>query len=266
MDALEAERQRMARLLEETVIQGLDLTLAQINAYSLTLPASSGAQQALLVLEQLVRNTLQQARDLESRLHPQTLHSLGIEAALEALTNQARRLHGVQVRLNLRRLPQRLPPPIELALYRLAQDVLDYAVLSANRLSLTLYQHDVTLVLQITANGDHPTEPPLDFSAIERLGGQIHLDYARDLQMECRFTLAPTIQLTNREQEVLTLAAQGKTNREIADMLVVSPRTVKFHLDNVYSKLGVNSRTEAAVEALRHGWLHPDQTDSPQTD
>ena len=62
--------------------------------------------------------------------------------------------------------------------------------------------------------------------------------------------------LTNREQEVLRLMAQGKENAEIAAALVISEQTVKFHVGNIYAKLDVNSRTAAVVEAIRQGWAH----------
>ena len=55
--------------------------------------------------------------------------------------------------------------------------------------------------------------------------------------------------LSMREQEVLTLMAAGLTNREIADELAISPQTVKKHADNIYGKLGVRGRTEAAARA-----------------
>lgn len=57
--------------------------------------------------------------------------------------------------------------------------------------------------------------------------------------------------LTAREAEVLIHTARGKTNKEMASILYISPRTVKRHLDNVYRKFGVTSRTEALSHALR---------------
>ncbi|HJW89961.1 MAG: hypothetical protein A2Z16_04725 [Chloroflexi bacterium RBG_16_54_18] len=57
--------------------------------------------------------------------------------------------------------------------------------------------------------------------------------------------------LTEREIEVLRLVVAGKTNQEIGFSLGISPRTVEKHIDSVYSKLGVSSRVEAAVFAVR---------------
>lgn len=59
--------------------------------------------------------------------------------------------------------------------------------------------------------------------------------------------------LTPREVEVLGLVAQGRTNADIAQALFVTPKTVKFHLTNIFMKLGVSNRTEAAALALQAG-------------
>jgi NarL family two-component system response regulator LiaR len=62
-------------------------------------------------------------------------------------------------------------------------------------------------------------------------------------------------QLTERELEVLKLAAKGMSNREIARHLGLSIRTVQAHLSTVFSKMQVGSRTEAVVQALQKGWI-----------
>jgi DNA-binding NarL/FixJ family response regulator len=59
--------------------------------------------------------------------------------------------------------------------------------------------------------------------------------------------------LTAREAEVLRLAAEGKTNRQIAETLVLSHRTVAKHLDHIYTKLAVTTRAAAVATALRTG-------------
>jgi DNA-binding NarL/FixJ family response regulator len=61
--------------------------------------------------------------------------------------------------------------------------------------------------------------------------------------------------LTRREIEVLGLMAEGMTNQEIADRLIVSPTTVKTHVQNILQKLGVSDRTQAAVYAVRCGLI-----------
>lgn len=62
-------------------------------------------------------------------------------------------------------------------------------------------------------------------------------------------------QLTEREMQVLKLAAKGMTNVEIAHSLTLSVRTVHAHLSNIFSKMQVGSRTEAILLALKEGWL-----------
>jgi len=63
---------------------------------------------------------------------------------------------------------------------------------------------------------------------------------------------APGLDLTEREREVLTLMIEGLNNTQIAGRLTVSPSTIKSHVSNILSKLGVASRTEAVTLALRN--------------
>jgi NarL family two-component system response regulator LiaR len=62
----------------------------------------------------------------------------------------------------------------------------------------------------------------------------------------------PGYDLTERERVVLALLVEGLNNTQIAGKLFVSPSTIKSHVSNILSKLGVTSRTEAATLALRH--------------
>ena len=61
--------------------------------------------------------------------------------------------------------------------------------------------------------------------------------------------------LTARELELLPLLAEGLRNTQIADRLVVSPRTVDHHVSAILGKLGVKTRSQAATEAIRRGLL-----------
>jgi DNA-binding NarL/FixJ family response regulator len=63
----------------------------------------------------------------------------------------------------------------------------------------------------------------------------------------------PSEELTEREREVLQLLAQGRTNKEIAASLVISERTVKFHVSSILAKLNVGNRTEAVTLAAQQG-------------
>jgi DNA-binding CsgD family transcriptional regulator len=62
----------------------------------------------------------------------------------------------------------------------------------------------------------------------------------------------PAVQLSAREVEVLRLLADGKTNREIADALVISEHTVIRHVSNIFTKTGAENRAAAAAFGLRH--------------
>jgi len=61
--------------------------------------------------------------------------------------------------------------------------------------------------------------------------------------------------LSDREMEILKLAAKGISNKDIAEKVFLSPRTVQVHLGNIFNKLGVASRTEAVLFGLKRGWL-----------
>jgi len=98
----------------------------------------------------------------------------------------------------------------------------------------------------------HAGETVLDRTAARKL-------FARFSSTEDGATSKESSQrLHQRQLEVLRLAARGLSNKEIARELAVSERTIQSHLSNIFEKLGVNSRTEAVLRALKEGWITTD--------
>jgi DNA-binding NarL/FixJ family response regulator len=100
-------------------------------------------------------------------------------------------------------------------------------------------------------------DPPALAAAIRAVhAGHVllHPDVARLLSSGASRSPA-TARLTNREREVLTEIARGRSNREIARALALSEKTVKAHVSAVLSKLEVQDRTQAALLAVRTGLL-----------
>ena len=87
---------------------------------------------------------------------------------------------------------------------------------------------------------------------------QLAPEAAARLMREVRAPDSPET-LTERETEVLRLLAQGKTNKEIARDLTIGEQTVKTHVSNILAKLGVQSRTQAALHAARIGLVSPEE-------
>jgi DNA-binding NarL/FixJ family response regulator len=67
------------------------------------------------------------------------------------------------------------------------------------------------------------------------------------------------VPISAREMEILELIAQGKSNKQIAQVLFLSDQTVKNHITSILRKLAVNDRTQAVVFALRQGWIQVGQ-------
>jgi NarL family two-component system response regulator LiaR len=98
--------------------------------------------------------------------------------------------------------------------------------------------------------------------AAQRNEAVLHPDVAARLMQEFstpQHLTAPLEQLTEREMDVLRLIARGKSNKEIADTLVISEKTVKTHVSNLLSKLHLADRTQAAIYALRQRLVPMDE-------
>lgn len=99
--------------------------------------------------------------------------------------------------------------------------------------------------IRAVARGESVLHPVIARKVMRRFGGPGSGD-----------TDATVEALSERELDVLRLAAMGLGNDAIAIRLEVSARTVQTHLSNVFSKMGVSSRTQAVIEALRRGWMN----------
>lgn len=103
--------------------------------------------------------------------------------------------------------------------------------------------------------------------AAQRNEAVLHPEVAAKLMQEFstpRSTETPLEQLTDREMDVLRLIARGRSNKEIADALVISEKTVKTHVSNILSKLHLADRTQAAIYALRQRLVPIDEGDIEQ--
>ena len=83
----------------------------------------------------------------------------------------------------------------------------------------------------------------------------------RYLPRAVRDTLAervPCSELTPREHQVLSLIAQGNSNKEIASRLQIAEKTVRIHVSSLLAKLGARDRTQAAIFAIQRGFVHLD--------
>jgi DNA-binding CsgD family transcriptional regulator len=93
---------------------------------------------------------------------------------------------------------------------------------------------------------------PLELTYIGQIGpDEILLRLVEGGSGDDRLVLQRKLMLTQRESEVLLWIARGKSNRDIAEILILSPRTVNKHLEQIYTKLGVENRASAAALAVR---------------
>lgn len=131
-------------------------------------------------------------------------------------------------------------------------------------IALTTFAEAELVIRAVQAGADGYLLKDADVQELARAirtvhGGQpyLHPEATRHLLQATTHPDQPAERLTNREQAVLGLIAGGLTNRQIADALAISEKTVSVHVSNVLGKLGLSSRTQAALYAARVGLLPP---------
>lgn len=146
-----------------------------------------------------------------------------------------------------RRIKAEYPGVRVLILTAYDDDPYVFALLQAGASGYILKTADSTELVQ-AVRAVHRGESALDPAVAQKVVQQ--LTSGRPLGAQ-----ATVETLTDRELEVLRLAARGMTNKAIGQDLGISDRTVQGHLANIYGKLNANSRTEAVTEALKQGWI-----------
>jgi DNA-binding NarL/FixJ family response regulator len=153
-------------------------------------------------------------------------------------------LNGIEA---TRQIRQRHPEVKVVVLSMHANEEYVFQVLRAGASGYVLKQSDSSEVLtaiRAALSGGSFLSPPISRAVID--------DYVR--RAEARGQEGDLDLLTSREREVLQLLAEGLSNREIAEQLNISVKTVETHRSNMMNKLDVDSKTELVKYALRKGW------------
>jgi NarL family two-component system response regulator LiaR len=150
-----------------------------------------------------------------------------------------------------RRIKRTAPDAAVLVLTAYDDDQYIFAFLEAGAAGYLLKDADTQQLIQavrLVYAGESVLHPTVSRKVIDYFRSASHS--STDQQAK-----GDSAELTERELEILALAAKGITNQEIATKLSISPRTVQVHLSHIFGKLQVGSRTEAVVYAIREGWV-----------
>jgi two-component system, NarL family, response regulator LiaR len=181
----------------------------------------------------------QQAIDLTLRLRP---HIVVMDVRMPVLS-------GIEA---TRRIREDMPEVQVLVLTAYDDDQYVFSLLQAGAsgyLLKTAPVNELVKAIRLVKSGESPLDPSIARKVVIRMAGDqgSRIPIGED---------GATIQaLTFREQEVLQLLSRGLNNQAIAEALYVSDRTVQAHLTNIFAKMGVSSRLEAVLTAIRRGWL-----------
>jgi DNA-binding NarL/FixJ family response regulator len=151
-----------------------------------------------------------------------------------------------------RRIKQELPEVAVLVLTAHDDDEYVFALLQAGAngyLLKTAEMEELVKAIRAVAAGQSALDPVVTGKVVAQFAsGRSLPDVLANVKDEYEG-------LTEREMEILRLVGKGLTNKDIGQQLYISDRTVQAHLSNIFSKLGVNSRTEAVMYAVRRGWI-----------
>ena len=151
-----------------------------------------------------------------------------------------------------RRIREAMPKVQVLVLTAYDDDQYIFSLLQAGAsgyLLKTAPMNELVKAIRLVGSGESPLDPSIARKVVVRMAG------AQASGISSGEEASPIQPLTSREQEVLQLLSRGLNNQAIAEALYVSDRTVQAHLTNIFAKMGVSSRLEAVLTAIRRGWL-----------
>lgn len=154
-------------------------------------------------------------------------------------------MNGVEATQALQDLPN---PPKVMVLTSFIDDNKVFPALEAGALGYMLKDvspDDLVEAIQAAHRGEAHLHPAITKKLMQRVT-KPHVESSTA-------TASPSHDLTQRETEVLGLVAEGLTNRDIANRLHISQKTVKTHMSNILAKLNLHDRTQAAIYAIKHG-------------
>ncbi len=163
-----------------------------------------------------------------------------------------------------RRLAERKARPAILILTFHRENLSIFQLLECGAMGYVLKDEALeTLVsaIRTVARGENWLSPAVTTQVVRRVFGHPSLAEPSIREVSLRVERDRNAGLTRREIDVLSLLAQGYDNLAIARRLVLTTRTVQNHVSNIYGKLGVNSRAEAVLWAIRNGIVPPPTTE-----
>ena len=235
--------------------------------------------EVLQILSMSVTGALASA--LSHQAYSRSHESLQRTSAGESLAEQLAAIMGSQ-KLSLLGKEQRLSPDIAKLFISTAQQL---AALSCHYCRLVYETDTVTLEAMLEAQEAEPSQSSPVYSPLlqeiatqaDSLGGffqqqtdahqkviQVRLQLPQQSEVfeseplslkQSSKPLLSVSPLSDREQEVIELLTQGSRDKDIAEKLFISERTVKFHVKNMLKKMGVRTRVQAVFEATQQGWL-----------
>jgi DNA-binding NarL/FixJ family response regulator len=159
------------------------------------------------------------------------------------------RMDGIEA---TRRIKQANPGIVVLILTAYDDDQFIFSLLDAGAagyLLKSIHSQELVNAIRAVYSGESVLHPSIARKVLNRFSKAPSNSPAKSINED----------LSDREMEVLRLVTKGLSNKEIADSLCLSIRTVQGHLGNIFNKLMVGSRTEAVIRALKEGWVTLDK-------